>query len=201
VIFTTPPLTIIDRPADGKHQSGPRSEPIRLIVIHSTAGSRDSSLGWLTVDPDSRGVSAHRLIDYNGDIYKLVDDSMIAHHAGYSTFGERTNVNPFSLGIELVNRNDGVDAYPESQLVACAKQVVEWWGRYGFIPVVGHSDIDTGEDGTRDKTDPRNFPWSHFWLLCDDYRLSLARNATGEVARRVIALKNDIADLARIVGA
>lgn len=162
-IFQTPPLTIIDRPADKRHTAGPRAAAsITCIVLHATVGGRESSLNWLTTNPSSN-VSIHRLIDTNGDIYKVCDDLVIANHCGYSRMGNKTP-NPNALGIEFVNLNDGKDPYEQAQLWSGVRQVAEWWGKYGFLPILTHAQIDT-----QSKTDPRAFPFTVFNQLLWDY--------------------------------
>ena len=39
--------------------------------------------------------------------------------------GNTINLNPISLGIEMVNRNDGADWYETAQLTSAAKQVAD----------------------------------------------------------------------------
>lgn len=156
--FATPPLTIVDKPADTQHTSGPRlASDIRLIVLHATAGGFQSSLDWLTTNPSSN-VSAHRLIDQDGTIYKLVPDLVIANHVGFSRVGNKQGLNLQALGIEMVNANNGSEPYEDRQIEACVLQVREWKALYGDIPVVSHASIDT-----RGKSDPAGFPWPVFY--------------------------------------
>lgn len=167
MLFSTPPLSITDYPADRLHQGGVRLG-YRFITLHATAGSLDSSLHWLTTtSPPSNPVSVHRVISKQGHIYKLVSDEAIAWHAGYATVGAlpRRNAqgaiiesfNQWSLGIELENDNTGHDPYPPLQVLACVNQVVEWIGMYGFLPIVAHSWVD------RRKSDPAGFSWDAFY--------------------------------------
>lgn len=166
-IFATPPLAIVDYPADKNHKGGPLINP-RLIVLHATAGT--NSREWLAkTSSGERLASIHRLISKDGTIYKIVPDDLIAFHVGFSMLGNDTNLNDNALGIELENLNSGTDPYPLAQLQSCAKQIVEWWGAYGYLPLLAHAQVDT-----RGKTDPRGFDWPLFYRLIDTYRLSLA---------------------------
>src|SRR5262249_5578692 len=62
-------------------------------------------------------VSAHYTIDRDGSITAHVPELRRAWHAGQSKMRDgRTNVNDFSIGIELVNQNDGLDPFPEQQI-------------------------------------------------------------------------------------
>jgi N-acetylmuramoyl-L-alanine amidase len=156
--FITPNLAIIDRPADARHTSGPRTSfDIRTIVLHATAGPLASSLDWLTTNPNSN-VSAHRVIAENGQIYKLVDDLVIANHVGYSQMGNRLGLNRETLGIELVNSNSGIEPYEDAQIDSAALQIREWWGRFGALGLVTHAAIDT-----KGKTDPAGLPFPKFY--------------------------------------
>jgi N-acetyl-anhydromuramyl-L-alanine amidase AmpD len=160
MFFTTPPLTIIDHPADAQHCGGQTRLGYRYIVIHATGGT--NSLDWLsTTSPPSNPVSIHRLIAKDGTIYKIVADTVTAYHAGPAEIGPLPgvgqNVNNWSLGIELENRNDGRDPYPSAQLDAAAAQVVEWIGVYGFLSIVGHGWIDVR------KHDPAGLNWPDFY--------------------------------------
>lgn len=153
MVFPTEPLQIVDSPARWDHFSPGRTGPISVIVIHATAG-RDS-LDWLTwQSPAGKEVSIHRLIQKDGTIIKIVPDNATAYHAGPSQRWQSVqsidyNMNSVSLGIELENLNTVDDRYPTAQLMSCGGQVVEWWGLYGFLPVVFHYEIQAN------KTDPR----------------------------------------------
>lgn len=129
------------------------------VIIHATAtAGLQSPLNWLRAAESK--VSAHYLIDVTGLIYQLVHDEDVAWHAGVSFWQGRTNVNDFSIGIELVNDNTGIMPYPEQQLAACAQLVKAICSERGITPenVVGHCDIAPGR-----KTDPGPaFPWANF---------------------------------------
>ncbi len=157
--FATPLLRITDRPADARHTSGPRTAAeLRYIVLHATVGGLQSSLDWLTTNPNSN-VSTNRLIDQNGDIYKICDDLVVANHVGYSRMGNKVPQRN-ALGIEFVNSNSGHDPYEEAQLISGVAQCCEWWGIYGALGFLAHAWIDT-----QGKTDPAGFPWGRFYTL------------------------------------
>ena len=78
----------------------------RFILMHYTAGGFAGSLNTLT--SANAKVSAHFLMDTDGDITQLVPLNRIAWHAGnsqtLSKWGtQHTDLNQFSIGIELVN--------------------------------------------------------------------------------------------------
>ncbi len=131
---------------------------ISCIVIHATATEKIASpLAWLC-NPDSK-VSAHYLIDTNGDIYHLVLDEHIAWHAGVSEWKGRDGVNPISIGIELVNLNDGQMEYPKEQVFVCAKLCKYLQAEHGIATkdIVSHADVAPGR-----KDDPLGFDWDAF---------------------------------------
>lgn len=154
MLFQTPPLAIKDLPADDQHLTPGTLTP-RLIILHSTAGT--DSRAWLTTSPQSV-VSVHRLINRWGTMYKIADDTTICNHVGYSTLWGLKNLNPYALGIEFENLNDGVQPYPTAQVTAGAWQCAEWIGRWGYLPIFGHYQVDT-----QGKTDPKAFPWETFY--------------------------------------
>lgn len=195
--FATPPIPVVDVPADSQHQAGPGLKQ-KLIVLHSTVGT--DSRKWLSTDPASN-VSVHRLIAKSGTVYKLVPDENIAQHVGFSREGNDLNLNDLALGIELENLNNGVDPYPDIQLRMCCAQICEWWGKFGFLPVVPHSLIDTAG-----KTDPAGLNWTRFnQLLVEALQACLGGTSTptpvlpGTVAARLVAkreaARRDAADL------
>lgn len=139
------------------YRSTPGRRPT-CIVIHATATpGLASPLAWLC-DPASK-VSAHYLIDKSGVVYQLVHEEDVAWHAGMSFWNGKPDVNAFSIGIELVNANNGADPYPEPQIMACAQLVRAQCEEYGIAPrdVVGHLDVAPGR-----KDDPRGLDLNAF---------------------------------------
>ena len=135
--------------------------PVTCVVIHATAtAGLDSPKNWLC-SPESK-VSAHYLIGKDGAVYQLLDENNEAWHAGVSEWRGRQFVNLFSIGVELVNANDGKDLYPQPQHLACAKLVAAICKDNGVVvqDVVGHLDIAPGR-----KTDPAGFNLTGFRLV------------------------------------
>ena len=75
---------------DTSHPSVNHDSRIQFVVVHYTSASLERSLSLLTHGE----VSAHYLIgdDENATIYKLVDESRRAWHAGESEWQGRTSV-------------------------------------------------------------------------------------------------------------
>jgi len=130
---------------------------IDCIVIHDTeSDTAAAALSWFE-SPDS-GVSAHYVIDRDGTVYRCVPDELRAWHAGTSELEGRTNVNDFSLGIELVGF--ATETFTDAQIDVLVELCVELCLKYPAITVariVGHADVATPSGR---KTDPGlHFPW------------------------------------------
>ncbi len=129
-----------------------------MLVLHYT-GMRDakSALSHLC-DPSSQ-VSAHYVIEENGDVHQLVADEKRAWHAGVSYWRGERDINSASIGIEIVNPGHefGYREFPEGQMLSVIKICRDLMRKYD-IPaanVLGHSDVAI----TR-KIDPGHlFPW------------------------------------------
>src|ERR1700712_1366479 len=103
-----------------------RSDPIDLVVMHSSVSTFQSALDWLR-NPASR-VSSHYLVSPAGEVIRLVEEAEMAWHAGVSFWRGRSNLNRWSIGIELANRTGakgfvGIDQYPAVQLQAAVELV------------------------------------------------------------------------------
>jgi len=134
-----PPLTYLP---NRNFTARPNNESPSVIVIHDT---EDISLKRVLRLFRSRafGNNAHFVIAKDGKIYQTAPLNMNAGHAGKSRFHGRNRVNDFSIGIELINRGNGSDAYPESQYRSLAK-LVSWLSYRYNIPwesVTTHSQI------------------------------------------------------------
>lgn len=125
------PLDIRWRPSPN-HRSR-NGHAIRLIVLHSDASpSIAGTIDWLS-RPESK-VSYHYSVGRTGRIYQHVKDDRSAWHAGRSIWNGETDgkggVNDFSLGINLSNRQDGTERYPQAQLDATARLVASLSSAY-----------------------------------------------------------------------
>lgn len=129
---------------------------IDTIIVHSSY----NSLGGDVFDPDKiidiykqYEVSAHYLIGRDGTAYRLVEDKNIAWHAGVSKVPDgRTNVNDFSIGIEMINTMDG--KYTEAQYDALNQLIKNLKSKYEIKYILGHNEIAPGR-----KTDPWGIDW------------------------------------------
>lgn len=153
--------------------SKPRTNPIKMIVVHSTAGKSFAG-AWATLK--AKGFGYHALLPDedefgHGDVIKCVPDNRVCGHAGNSygpleqaagistlqnskrDFISKPSVNGYTLGISFVNANDGVDTYSDLQHKACAKRCIEWALAYPTIEwITTHYYISPGR-----KSDPKGY--------------------------------------------
>lgn len=111
-----------------------------MVVIHYTAmGSGDEALARLC-DPEFE-VSAHYLIDVDGRIMRLVDEDKRAWHAGAGQWGDVTDINSRSIGIELANR--GTVPFAAAQMNVLEALLADITLRHTIAPerIIGHSDM------------------------------------------------------------
>ena len=139
-----------------------QSSRVKFIVIHYTVSDLPRSIKILT----EQEVSSHYLLTDEAEpkFYTLVDEARMSNHAGVSSWKTYANLNPMSVGIEIVN--PGFKQTPEGrvwypfpqaqldQLIPLLKQIV---ARHNIPPqnILGHSDI-----APQRKQDPGPlFPW------------------------------------------
>lgn len=156
-----------------------------FVIIHHTA--QDSTAQTLkTFTMSKTQVSAHYVIGRDGKVIQMVNDYLRAQHAGISKWGNNTDLNSSSLGIEL--DNNGFEPYPDVQIESLCGLLATLKKRYS-IPTanfIGHADIAP----TR-KPDPSNFPWQllagkGFGLWYDHYYPMAPADFDPAIALRII---------------
>jgi N-acetyl-anhydromuramyl-L-alanine amidase AmpD len=134
---------MIDTSHTSPNQSSRNGADISMIVIHATVGSYAASLAWLC-NPESN-VSTHYLIAKTGYTARLVPDDRAAWHAGVSHWMtmDSGQIQRQSIGIELENKNNGVDPYPQPQLAALLTLCRKLVAAYAIVPdmVALHADV------------------------------------------------------------
>ena len=128
-----------------------------FVIIHHTAqNSCEKTLQTFT--KDSTQVSAHYVICKDGTLHHMLNDYLRAWHAGIGKWGNTTDINSTSIGIEL--DNNGIDTFSEIQLHTLENLLAVLKKKYN-IPAanfIGHLDIAPGR-----KIDPGiHFPWKRF---------------------------------------
>ncbi len=110
-----------------------------LIILHTTEAPARSSLNKLS----ERG-EAHYCVVENGTVYRIVDRDREAFHAGRSMWNGKSNVDEFSVGIEVVGYHD--KQLTLAQLSALRELLVELKALYGIddAHVLCHSHVAYG---------------------------------------------------------
>ena len=142
-----------------------RTQPIDMVVIHSTGGptcdpatGRPIRVKGGTMEDNLRVIEAHPLlgihymIDRDGRLRSSVPEAQLAHHV-YS-FSAR------SIAVELIHDGDGVDPFPDAQLATLVDLLRDITQRHGITRqgIRRHSDLDLGrlpcDPARRRKVDP-----------------------------------------------
>jgi N-acetylmuramoyl-L-alanine amidase len=127
--------------------------PNYVIIHHTAQNSCEQTLKTFTL-PRTQ-VSSHYVICKDGTVHHMLNDLLRGHHAGVSKWGNATDLNSSSIGIEM--DNNGFEEFTDSQINSLLG-VLHRLKKAFNIPVanfIGHADIAPGR-----KVDPnRNFPW------------------------------------------
>jgi N-acetylmuramoyl-L-alanine amidase len=128
-------------------------KPNFVILHHTAQNSCGQTLSTFTTVKSQ--VSAHYLICKDGTVHHMLNDYLRAWQAGVSKWGNATDINSLSIGIEI--DNNGFEPFTESQINSLL-QLLDRIKRAYNIPTanfIGHADIAPGR-----KVDPnRYFPW------------------------------------------
>ena len=155
-----------------------RKEPVKMIVLHATAGgSASGAISTLRL----RGLSYHAIIsdqrEVDGETIKCVPDSRVAFHAGASQGPYGSNVNRYTLGASFVNLNDGKDPYSAKQVEAMLSRCVSWCLAY---PTITHLSTHYWVSPGR-KNDPKNGPGFDIVSFHIELNRRLAKSGHGGV--------------------
>jgi N-acetyl-anhydromuramyl-L-alanine amidase AmpD len=146
----------IASPNYGRRPQGPDTE-VDTVVLHSTV-IPTTELTTLAFFRKASQVSAHYVIGKDGSVIQTVSTFDRAWHAGVSRdWRGRGNVNDFSIGIELVNLNDGKDPYPDPQIEALRSLLTVLKRLHPIKYVESHEYIAVPYGR---KNDPKGFPWA-----------------------------------------
>lgn len=167
----------------GHYDERPSKLEPNLLVIHNISlppgefgsehiealftGTLDSNAHPFFAEIAHLRVSAHCLIQRNGEVVQFVNFNDRAWHAGVSRFQGQEKCNDFSIGIEM----EGTDttSYTEAQyqkLVELTSVIMRDYPAITLGRIVGHSDIAFGR-----KTDPGTaFDWCAYRQRLVEYR-------------------------------
>ncbi|MEM8771594.1 MAG: N-acetylmuramoyl-L-alanine amidase [Pseudomonadota bacterium] len=148
-------MNIVDAPSPNFDDRG---RDVDMIVLHYTGMPSGAEALARLRDPQAK-VSAHYLVEENGDIFHLVEESKRAWHAGVACWKGESDINARSIGIEIVNPGHefGYRDFPVEQIDAVIALIKSIRMRYEIANamVVGHADV-----APRRKEDPgEKFPW------------------------------------------
>ena len=166
--------------------------PNYVIIHHTAQNSCEQTLKTFTL-PRTQ-LSSHYVICKDGTVHHMLNDLLRGHHAGISKWGNATDINSSSIGIEIAN--NGVEVFTEAQINSLLLLLDRLKKAYN-IPAtnfIGHADIAPGR-----KVDPnRNFPWKKlseqgFGYWYDTTNLQVPPDFNAMQALRVIGydIKND----------
>lgn len=142
-------LAVAASGADARRTGPARTEPIDMVVIHSTGGpacdpqtNQPIWVGAGTLAANMRFIEAHPqlgihyMIDRDGTVRTSVPEAQLAHHV--FRYSRR------SIGIELINDGNGRDPFPETQLAALVDLLRNIAGRRSLTRdgIKRHSDLD-----------------------------------------------------------
>lgn len=192
-----------------------RGRAVDLLILHYT-GMQDGPIAIERLtDPEPRAgryafawenpedpeaklgrASAHYVLEEDGRVIDMVDESKRAWHAGAGLWRGEADLNARSIGIEIVNggHDFGLPDYPEAQIAALIELVRDIAKRNGLKPhqIIGHSDVAPGR-----KADPgEKFPWRR--LAEAKLALFSLQSFSGQSSvalRDVQALQRDLAEI------
>ena len=160
-------------------------KPNYVIIHHTAQGSCDTTFRTFTLARTQ--VSAHYVVCSDGSVHQMLSDYLRAWHAGASKWGNVTDMNSCSIGIEL--DNDGLSPFQPQQINSLLVLLDTLRLRYN-IPAanfIGHGDIAP----TR-KVDPSAyFPWQQlsekgFGLWYDTTATVVPENFNALQALRIV---------------
>ena len=159
--------------------------PNYVIIHHTAQDSCEQTLRTFTL-PRTQ-VSSHYVICKDGSVHHMLNDLLRGHHAGVSKWGNATDLNSSSIGIEI--DNNGFEVFTEAQINSLM-DVLGRLKRAYSIPTanfIGHADIAPGR-----KVDPnRHFPWQKlaqngYGLWYDTTNVQIPANFDPMLALRII---------------
>ena len=147
---------------DTRYDSAVQDSRVQFLILHYTVADFDESVDILV--RQGKVSSDYRVREDPVQVYRLVDESRLARHAGDSYWDGYAMLNAGSIGIEIVNPGytDPPEGrvyapYPEEQIEAVIALVRDIVARHRIAPdrVLGLADIAPGR-----KQDPGpQFPW------------------------------------------
>lgn len=152
-----PPAFALDSVGSPPYAVGTTNFDLRkpnFVIIHHTAqNSCAQTLRTFTLTRTK--VSAHYVICKDGVIHHMLNDYLRAWQAGASRWGNFSDINSSSIGIEI--DNNGYEPFTVPQISSLLHLLDTLKRKYSIPPAnfIGHSDVAPGR-----KVDPNKFfPW------------------------------------------
>lgn len=125
----------------------------KFLLVHDDFGASMAGTESWILNPESK-VSYHVLVGKKGEVTQFVDFNKRAYHAGKSTWKGLSDLNWYSIGVAMQNRNK--EPYTEEQIAKYIEVCKVIADHYGIKEAVGHKQVSPGR-----KFDPNDhFPWS-----------------------------------------
>lgn len=168
-------------------------KPNMVIIHHTAQNSCEQTLQTFTL-PRTQ-VSAHYVICKDGTLHHMLNDYLRAWHAGNAKWGNASDINSSSVGIEI--DNNGFENFTEAQLNTLLGLLANLKKAHNIPSAnfIGHGDIAPGR-----KVDPNvSFPWKRLadkgyglWFA-DTTAVTIPENFNSSYALRIIGY--DISNL------
>ena len=157
ILKSNPGIQTVDSLAKAAQWVGTTNFDLRkpnFVIIHHTAqNSCEQTLQTFTLERSK--VSAHYVICKDGTIHHMLNDYFRAWHGGIAKWGNNTDINSSSIGIEL--DNNGFEPFDSAQINSLVNLLDKLKRSYNIPDAnfIGHGDI-----APKRKVDPNiNFPW------------------------------------------
>lgn len=125
-----------------------------FIIIHHTAQNGCPQTLQAFTSTSSK-VSAHYVICKDGTVHHMLNDLLRAWQAGVSKWGNNTDINSSSIGIELDNNGFEDFSIPQINSLLILLDTLKTKYHIPEANIIGHGDIAPGR-----KVDPNwHFPW------------------------------------------
>lgn len=134
------------------------AEP-NIILLHYT-GMESAEAAYERLSNAEDKVSAHYIVYEDGAFDTIIPESLRAWHAGDSFWKGETDINTYSIGVEIVNPGHefGYRPFPREQMKMVLELCQDIISRNDIEHVLGHSDVAPAR-----KQDPGElFDWK--WL-------------------------------------
>lgn len=142
-------------------EARPAEASVDILLLHYTGMKTGHEALERLCDPAAK-VSAHYLVEEDGQVFQLVAEEQRAWHAGVACWAGESDINSRSIGIEIVNPGHewGYRPFPAVQMEAVAKLCRDILSRHPIPParVLAHSDVAP----TRKEDPGELFDWA--WL-------------------------------------